>query len=258
MPEPLDPRGIPSDPLMRLDVHLRARIAEVDSDARGAFDRLSKRLDRIEEALSGLAGGSDPTVKAGSSAFLVVAPEPDDPDPSTFECEWCGKDFPLEEQSAREFVCRYCDAEADDGAERCPGCGCRAGDGRSPGCAHPDGCGYQMSEDERTLAREVARQQDHWQPTPDTSSREASEACRVLLTLAFWLAEEAMRRGRPGQVIAFGRLWLALLWVRDMLDDPRGARLLDPPREADRPEREAYEAGILTGSLSEILTHLYG
>lgn len=27
--------------------------------------------------------------------------------------------------------------------EACPGCGCMPGDGRTPHCSHPDGCGYQ-------------------------------------------------------------------------------------------------------------------
>jgi hypothetical protein len=26
--------------------------------------------------------------------------------------------------------------------EACEGCGCEPGDGRTPGCAHPDGCGW--------------------------------------------------------------------------------------------------------------------
>ena len=31
---------------------------------------------------------------------------------------------------------------AEDNEPPCPGCGCKAGDGRTPGCMHPDGCGY--------------------------------------------------------------------------------------------------------------------
>ncbi len=30
----------------------------------------------------------------------------------------------------------------DEDNERCPGCGCGPGDGRTAGCTHPDGCGY--------------------------------------------------------------------------------------------------------------------
>lgn len=30
--------------------------------------------------------------------------------------------------------------EADQ--EACPGCGCKPGEGITPGCHHPDGCGY--------------------------------------------------------------------------------------------------------------------
>jgi hypothetical protein len=29
-----------------------------------------------------------------------------------------------------------------DAEPACPGCGCKAGEGRTPGCTNPDGCGY--------------------------------------------------------------------------------------------------------------------
>jgi hypothetical protein len=32
--------------------------------------------------------------------------------------------------------------EIVDEEDACPGCGCKAGDGRTDGCKHPDGCGY--------------------------------------------------------------------------------------------------------------------
>lgn len=33
------------------------------------------------------------------------------------------------------------------GTENCPGCGCAPGDGVTPGCHHPMGCGYLRAED---------------------------------------------------------------------------------------------------------------
>jgi hypothetical protein len=33
------------------------------------------------------------------------------------------------------------DQESSD-VEACPGCRCKPGDGRTPGCTDPDGCGY--------------------------------------------------------------------------------------------------------------------
>lgn len=35
---------------------------------------------------------------------------------------------------------------ADEDIEACPGCGCMPGDGRTPGCTHPGGCGYMAGE----------------------------------------------------------------------------------------------------------------
>lgn len=40
---------------------------------------------------------------------------------------------------AAEFAVANDEMEAEDA---CPGCGCVAGDGRTPGCTHPEGCGY--------------------------------------------------------------------------------------------------------------------
>jgi hypothetical protein len=39
------------------------------------------------------------------------------------------------DELADERVCDEC-------AAKCPGCGCKPGDGRTPGCTHPVGCGY--------------------------------------------------------------------------------------------------------------------
>ena len=33
-------------------------------------------------------------------------------------------------------------AAMSDAIDTCPGCGCRGGEGRTPGCVHPDGCGH--------------------------------------------------------------------------------------------------------------------
>lgn len=34
----------------------------------------------------------------------------------------------------------------DDDEPRCPGCGCKPGDGTTPGCVEETGCGYMMTE----------------------------------------------------------------------------------------------------------------
>jgi hypothetical protein len=47
-------------------------------------------------------------------------------------CEGCGR--PLD----AEGKCRKC----EDDEDACPGCGCRPGDGITPGCNDPMGCGY--------------------------------------------------------------------------------------------------------------------
>lgn len=41
-------------------------------------------------------------------------------------------------------VPEYCseDGYDDDEDYSCPGCGCLPGEGRTPGCTDPDGCGY--------------------------------------------------------------------------------------------------------------------
>jgi hypothetical protein len=38
------------------------------------------------------------------------------------------------------------DEEEDEDPEACPGCGCLPGDGRTPGCTHPAGCGFRPEE----------------------------------------------------------------------------------------------------------------
>ena len=112
--------------------------------------------------------------------------------------------------------------------------------------------------DERVCAAEVERQQDYMQPFPNLSPATVREACALLITLAFWLTEEAMRRGKPEGVVAFGRLWLVLLWVR-AANDKRGNAPEYRSWPADSSEQEdEYERAILTGNLGEILTHLYG
>lgn len=35
------------------------------------------------------------------------------------------------------------DDEEGDDPEACPGCGCKPGDGKTEGCTHPEGCGFQ-------------------------------------------------------------------------------------------------------------------
>jgi len=40
----------------------------------------------------------------------------------------------------RHYRCHKAKVEEDDMA--CAGCGCKPGEGRTPGCTHPDGCGY--------------------------------------------------------------------------------------------------------------------
>jgi len=41
----------------------------------------------------------------------------------------------------KPFEGEVIDLRTDDDCA-CPGCGCKPGEGRTPGCNHPDGCGY--------------------------------------------------------------------------------------------------------------------
>lgn len=42
-----------------------------------------------------------------------------------------------------EFESECIDLRTDPDTFPCPGCDCKPGEGRTPGCTHPDGCGYQ-------------------------------------------------------------------------------------------------------------------
>lgn len=50
---------------------------------------------------------------------------------------------PLEgEDPGAAVVAAAAAEEPEDQEPPCPGCGCVAGEGRTPGCNHPEGCGY--------------------------------------------------------------------------------------------------------------------
>lgn len=86
------------------------------------------------------------------------------------------------EAEVREMV-KEEETEAEVAADACPGCGCLPGDGRTPGCHHPEGCGYTDHEVEtpefygrpgegKTVAPEEA--------TPTAKPRSLSQALRIL------------------------------------------------------------------------------
>lgn len=69
-------------------------------------------------------------------------------------CEGCG--IMLDPQANNEFCLNpYCEFAAPKDPEACPGCERLPGDGISPNCNHPNGCGFWREEQKKMVAREA-------------------------------------------------------------------------------------------------------
>ena len=250
--------------LMKLDKALCQRLSTFEDSVTKTLEGLTERLGSLERPQRG-EGVTEERMPSGGIRLIV--PDPPEDDSGAFLVV-------ARVPSSLMPVCPVCAMTAIqpyDGVLVCGSCNRRLvplGPEASAEEAEIDLAALRihLAEearliDERRCAEEVERQGKHLRPTPVFPVRSIESACKVLLILAFWLTEEAMRRGKPGQVVAFGRLWLALLWVRDMTMDQQAdikRTWLGEPTPEERPERDAYEAAILTGNLGEILTHLYG